>query len=151
MVDIGEACGISAPALYKHVDGKESLLADILTSISDELLREGRRREGDLDALIAWHVDFATTHPALIVIQEREWSNLPDAARTTVRRTQRAYIDVWVRTVREMRGDWDPGQARAAVQAVFGLLNSTPHSARISSQAMRDLLAQLARAALLAD
>src|SRR5690606_32906868 len=85
--DIGEACGISGPALYKHFAGKDDLLATALTSVSDELLSEGRRRADEaatpvaaLEALIAWHADFALTRRPLIVIQEREWGNLPEEA-----------------------------------------------------------------------
>jgi AcrR family transcriptional regulator len=148
MAEIGEACGISGPALYKHVASKEALLAESLISSSRDLVAGGEEREGDLDALIAFHADFATRRPALIVIQEREWSNLSDAARTEVRRLQLSYIDVWVRTVAPSRPDWDRRRARAGVQAVFGLLNSTPHSARISAPAMRGLLQTLARDAL---
>jgi len=154
--DIGEACGISGPALYKHFSGKEDLLARSLTSISETLLSEGRRRRAEasddvaaLDALIAWHVEFALTHPALIVIQDREWSNLPAQAQQTVRELQLAYIDEWVETLRALRPELDRPTARAAVQAVFGLLNSTPHSARIGAEAMSRLLASMARAALL--
>lgn len=154
--DIGEACGISGPALYKHFAGKDDLLATALTSVSDELLSEGRRRADEaatpvaaLEALIAWHADFALTRRPLIVIQEREWGNLPEEARDRVRRTQLAYIDVWVDVVRSLRADWDRPTARAAVQAVFGLLNSTPRSARIGAPAMRELLSGLARSALL--
>ncbi|WP_246119610.1 TetR/AcrR family transcriptional regulator [Aeromicrobium flavum] len=155
--DIGEACGISGPALYKHFAGKEDLLAQSLTSISDQLVSEGRRRRAEapdadaaLDALIAWHVGFALQHPALIVVQDREWSNLPPAAQATVRELQLSYIDTWVGTLRELRADLDRATARAAVQAVFGLINSTPHSARISADAMARLLASMARDALLA-
>lgn len=153
--DIGTACGVSGPALYKHFTGKEALLQASLVEISQRLLDEGRSRAGSapdaqaaLDALIAWHIDFALTQPAHIVIQEREWSTLGPDARDEVRRLQLAYIDVWVSTVRTLRTDLDRATARAAVQAVFGLVNSTPHSARIDEPAMRELLAQMARAAL---
>ncbi len=156
--DIGEACGISGPALYKHFAGKEDLLAQSLTSISERLVSEGRRRRAAaadsdeaLDALIAWHVEFALEHPALIVIQDREWSNLSETAQQTVRKLQLSYIDEWVETLRELRPGLDRATARAATQAVFGLINSTPHSARISTEAMAGLLAAMARAALLTD
>lgn len=156
--DIGEACGISGPALYKHFSGKEDLLAQSLTAISERLLAEGRRRQSAapndraaLDALIAWHVEFALTHPALIVIQDREWSNLPEPAQQTVRRLQLQYIDIWVEALRALRPELDRPAARAAVQAIFGLINSTPHSARIGADAMSRLLTDLARAALLAS
>lgn len=154
--DIGEACGISGPAIYKHFSGKAELLRQALTSISDRLLAEGARRQqaaddarSALEALIEWHVDFALRHPALIVVQEREWTNLDAEARDRVRATQLAYVDVWVQVVRELRGDLDRPTARAAVHATFGLLNSTPHSARLSQPAMRSLLARMAHAALL--
>ncbi|WP_375001357.1 TetR/AcrR family transcriptional regulator [Aeromicrobium sp. CTD01-1L150] len=154
--DIGFACGISGPALYKHFDSKAEVLTQALTDISDELLRTGQARadaatdaDARLDALIAWHLDFAVQNPAYIVVQEREWARLDDAGRTAVRRTQLAYVDLWVDVVRDLRDDLPRSEARAAVQATFGLLNSTPHSARISEPALRALLARMARAALL--
>lgn len=153
--DIGEACGISGPALYKHFAGKDDLLAQSLTSICERLLSEGRRRRAEapddataLDALIAWHVEFALTHPALIVIQDREWSNLTPSAQRDVRELQLAYIDEWVTALQALRPGLDRATARAAAQAVFGLINSTPHSARISADTMARLLTAMARSAL---
>jgi len=154
--DIGAACGISGPAIYRHFAGKDDLLAQSLTAISERHVAEAtqriaRRDEPDatLDSLISWHIDFALTHPELIVIQDREWSNLTADAQERVRELQLSYIDAWVSVLRQLRGDLDPAEARAAVQAMFGLLNSTPHSARISESRMRRLLAQMARSALL--
>lgn len=155
MHDIGGACGISGPALYKHFAGKDDLLTQSLTSISERLLAEGRSRSeaaadsaAALDALIAWHIEFALGHRPLIIIQEREWANLVADGRREVRALQLAYIDIWVDTVRHLRDDLDAAEARAAVQATFGLINSTPHSARISEEAMATRLSQMARAAL---
>ena len=154
--DIGAACGISGPAIYKHFTGKDAILAESLTAISQRHVAEALARTAAhpdpseaLDALIAWHIDFAVDHPALIVIQEREWSNLHQADRETVRGLQLDYIDLWVTVLRRLRRDVPPPEARAAVQATFGLLNSTPHSARISAESMRALLAPMARSALL--
>jgi AcrR family transcriptional regulator len=115
-----------------------------------------RQREPDpavaaaaLDALIARHADFALDNPALIVVQEREWGALGADTRAQVRKRQLAYIEVWCDALRPLRPDLSAQQARAAVQAAFGLLNSTPHSARIGREAMRTLLTRMARAALL--
>jgi AcrR family transcriptional regulator len=157
--DIGAACGISGPALYKHFSGKAELLSASLTDISETLLKEGSARAAAaaspveaLDALIDWHVEFALGHPALIVVQDREWTNLAPAARRDVRALQLSYIDVWVDTVLALRPELDSindrGTARAAVQATFGLLNSTPHSARIKPTEMRTLLVRMAHDAL---
>jgi len=159
--DIGAACGISGPALYRHFDGKQAILAAMLVDISERLLAEGRARAaaavdetGDgarpraLEALIGWHVEFALAHPALIVVQEREWANLTPDDRDRVRTLQLAYVDLWVDALRRRRTGLDRRTARAAVQATFGLINSTPHSARIGRGAMADLLTSMARDAL---
>ena len=44
VADLGAACGISGPALYKHFDSKQAMLAEMLVSISEELLSVGRQR-----------------------------------------------------------------------------------------------------------
>ena len=155
--EIGSACGISGPALYKHFRNKDELLAASLTDISETLLKEGTKRaqaasspEKALAALIDWHVEFAVTHPSVILLQDREWPNLQATARKAVRAAQLEYIDVWVETVQALRPSLDHPTARAAVQATFGLLNSTPHSARISAPKMRQLLADMAQRSLAA-
>jgi AcrR family transcriptional regulator len=105
--------------------------------------------EAALEALITRHADFALDNPALIVVQEREWGALGVDTRAQVRKRQLAYVDVWCDALRPLRPDMSAQQARAAVQAAFGLLNSTPHSARIGRSAMHALLTTMARAALL--
>ena len=156
IADLGAACGFSGPALYKHFRGKQAILSEMLVSISEELLREGRQRVRDaaddkaaLEALIAWHVDFALTHKSLIVVQDRDWAALPLEAREKVRDTQRKYVEVWVKVLRALRPELDPAPARATVHAAFGLINSTPHSALVSDDAMREILSGMAERALL--
>ena len=155
IADLGAACGVTGPALYKHFRGKQAILAAMLVGISEELLTEGRRRvraAGDdkaaLEALIDWHVSFALEHEALIVVQDRDWAALPVEARETVRETQRKYVEVWVKQLRAIRPDLDAKEARAAVHAAFGLLNSTPHSALLPPEEMRALLSSMAHKAL---
>ncbi|WP_136585760.1 TetR/AcrR family transcriptional regulator [Microbacterium hydrothermale] len=41
--DIGEAVGVSGPAVYRHVTGKQALLGAILVDVSERLLEGGRR------------------------------------------------------------------------------------------------------------
>ena len=155
VADIGAACGISGPAIYKHVAGKEAILAEMLVSISEELLSEGRARAESaatpadaLDALIAWHVDFALRHRALIVVQDRDWESLPPDAREQVRATQREYVDLWASTLRRLDPDLDLDHARATAHAAFGLINSTPHSGLLPDARMRELLTAMAIRAL---
>ena len=155
VADLGAACGVSGPALYRHFVSKDAMLAEMLVGISERLLEEGRRRSGGtaspqdaLAALVRWHIEFALEHPDLIVVQDRDWAALPGEAREQVRALQRGYVEIWVDVLLRLRPDWDRRTARAAAHAVFGLLNSTPHSARLNRTAMADLLEQLAMAAL---
>jgi AcrR family transcriptional regulator len=155
IAELGAACGFSGPALYRHFRSKDAMLAEMLVSISDELLTVGRQRvrdaatpEGALRALIDWHVTFALEHQALIVVQDRDWSVLPLEAREKVRETQRKYVEVWVKQLRAIHTDLAPKAARARVHATFGLLNSTPHSAFLPPDEMRTLLSGMAAKAL---
>lgn len=161
--EIGRAVGISGPGLYRHFAGKDAMLADLLIGISERLLDQGRRRvdaatdpRAALESLLQGHIDFALDESALIVLHDRELLNLPDKERREVRSLQRQYVELWVGVAREVF----PGlgeEARPAVHAVFGLLNSTPHSAAVGPSgadhpagraAMATLLHRLALGAL---
>ncbi len=153
VADLGAACGISGPALYKHFESKDAMLAEMLISISEELLRVGRQRLADGDGLaglVDWHISFALANKPLIVVQDRDWSSLPEAARERVRALQREYVDLWARELRGVHQTLSAKQAKARVHAVFGLLNSTPHSAFLPEAEMREVLRGMALAALAA-
>ena len=152
VVELGAACGISGPALYKHFASKDAMLAEMLVAISE---RAAQRRPGAvggarptraaaLRALVAWHVDFALHHKPLIVLQDRDWSSLPDDARERVRSLQRRYVDLWADRLREVHADLTPRRARAMAHATFGLLNSTPHSAMLPEPEMASMLERMA-------
>lgn len=149
--DIGRALGVSGPALYKHFDSKDAVLAEMLVSISERLLSEGQERvtgAGDpraaLAALVVWHVEFALAQPSLIVVQDRDWQSLSVDARERVRSLQREYVDLWVEQLRGHHAELAPDEARAMAHATFGLINSTPHSTRLPTPAMHVLLRGMA-------
>ncbi|MFI6097150.1 TetR/AcrR family transcriptional regulator [Lentzea sp. NPDC051213] len=153
--DIGAAVGISGPALYRHFRSKDAMLGEMLTSISERLLDGGQTRvdaatsaEDALQALVGWHVDFALDDPALITVQMRNLANLTDPDRRRVRALQRRYVEVWVETIRRTVPEFDEPTARAAAHAVFGLINSTPHSAHLDRVQMAALLSRMALASL---
>jgi AcrR family transcriptional regulator len=155
IAELGAACGFSGPALYRHFRSKDAVLAEMLVSISDELLHEGRERVRQnetpaqaLRALIDWHASFALAHQALIVVQDRDWSALPREAREKVRETQLDYVEVWVRQLRALDDSLSAEAARASVHATFGLLNSTPHSTFLEAAEMHALLCRMAERAL---
>ena len=157
VADLGAACGMSGPALYKHFGSKDDVLAAMLVEVSEQLLSDGRDRVAAgpgapveaVRRLVAGHVEFALRNPAVIVVQDRDWPSLPVQARARVRELQLAYVEVWAEQLRQAVPDLDAAHARARVHAAFGLINSTPHSRRLPEEPMADLLRRMAEAALL--
>ncbi len=159
VADLGAACGISGPALYKHFVSKHAVLAEMLVSISQELLEVGTLRveaasgpTAAVGALVDWHVDFALRHRPLIVVQDRDWESLPSEARERVRTLQRAYVDLWAAQLRAVHAarsaEISLDRARAMAHAAFGLINSTPHSGLLPDDSMHALLRTMALGAL---
>lgn len=170
--EIGAAVGISGPGLYRHFPGKDAMLAELLVGISGRLLDGGRQRvrgaggaggtAGEpgqvadpaavLASLIDGHIDFALDDRPLITLHDRELDRLRDSDRKLVRQLQRQYVELWVGVVRQVHPDVPESQARGAVHAVFGLLNSTPHLGSYGTglpdrHAMESLLRRLAHGA----
>ncbi|OBJ61359.1 TetR/AcrR family transcriptional regulator [Mycobacterium sp. 1423905.2] len=135
--DIGAAAGVSGPAIYRHFSNKESLLVELLVGVSARLLagaRDVAAKSPDataaLDGLIEFHLDFALNEPNLIRIQDRDLAHLPPTAKRQVRKAQRQYVEVWVEVLGQLHPDQPQSDARLMAHAVFGLLNSTPHSVK---------------------
>jgi AcrR family transcriptional regulator len=154
--ELGAAVGISGPGLYRHFPGKEALLAQMLLGISDRLLagatdlaaRIGNPAEL-LAALVDFQLDFSLREPELITVQDRDLASLPSDDRRRVRALQRSYVEIWVDALRRLRPGLPVGSARVAAHGVFGMLNSTPHSAfRADPDSAADQLRRMAMAAL---
>lgn len=133
--DIGAAAGVSGPAVYRHFESKQAILAASLVEASRELLAGGQGvdsqpigAEARLKALVSFHVQFALRDPAMIVIQDREMANLADPDRRTVRKLQRNYVSLWVKTLHEIAPGRLIAELTLRAHAVFGLINSTPHA-----------------------
>lgn len=160
--ELGAAAGVSGPAVYRHFPGKASVLAAILEGASRSLLDGGERvlegvddPEAALRALIAFHVDFALADADVILVQDRELEQLDPGVRHEVRRLQRAYVERWVEVLGRLRPELAESERRVRAHAAFGLMNSTPHSARIGGRppqdaALRGILERMALAALTA-
>jgi AcrR family transcriptional regulator len=137
VADIGAACGISGPALYKHFASKYALLQRLLVDISAQLADGGQAvvdaaadPSAALRALVEFHTDFALAEPTTIRVQDRDLTTLRDADRRQVRRLQRQYAELWVEALCRARPSLARDTARLRVHATFGLLNSTPYVTR---------------------
>ena len=147
--DLGAAVGVSGPAVYRHFSGKSAVLAAILEGASRTLLDGAERVLGvapdaapdaasALRSLIRFHVDFALGEADVIVVQDRELEQLDRDTRHEVRLLQRRYVEHWVDTLSRLRPDRAETELRFRAHAAFGLLNSTPHSARIPGRRPAD-------------
>ena len=151
--DIGAACGISGPAVYKHFTNKQAVLARLLIEVSERLLARGQavaQAAGGPDEalvqLVVQHTEFALGEPDLIRVQDRDLGSLSELDARRVRRLQRDYVELWARVLREVDPDLTPEVARTRAHATFGLLNSTPHSARVPAVARDQLVGMALRA-----
>ena len=151
--DLGAAVGISGPAVYRHFDSKQAVLAALLVGVSEELLSGGRgvvsaaaSDSEALGSLIRFHVNFALSNPDVIRVQDRDLSSLLDADRHTVRALQRGYVELWVSVLERVHPSADATALRIRAHATFGLINSTPHSVRTGDT--RAILEQMALAGL---
>jgi AcrR family transcriptional regulator len=161
--EIGDAAGVSGPALYHHFASKEALLGEMLIDISQYLLDGGRAvaagspgtespdAEHDvIERLVRFHAEFAVRDRALITLHFRDLVHATADDQRTVRRLQSQYAAIWSHAVRARRPNVDRRTAEAAVHAAFGLINSTPFSGRVANTQMTDLLSAMAIAAIAA-
>jgi AcrR family transcriptional regulator len=153
--DLAAEAGVSGPAVYRHFASKEALLAELLIDVSRQLLEQGTLRSRDsspleaLESLVAFHTDFALRDRDLIRIQDHDFANLATHDARTVSRLQREYLNVWVGVLQRIDTKVSESVARTKIQAVFGLLNSTPHSAlHRDTETTRSILEEMAFDAL---
>ena len=151
--EIGDAAGVSGPALYHHFSGKEALLGEMLIDISEYLLEGGRAvvaLGGDdvLERLVRFHAEFAVHDRALITVHFRDLVHATEGDQQRVRQLQSRYALLWAEELRRRRPALEARTAQAAVHATFGLINSTPFSSRLAGGDMVDLLSAMALEAL---
>jgi AcrR family transcriptional regulator len=154
--DLGAAVGVSGPAVYRHFANKQAVLAALLIDVSRELvagadsvIASSADATSTLRSLIAFHVDFALSNADVIVVQDRDLGSLGTPDRDVVRSLQRGYIEAWVGVLATIHPATSTAELRIRARATFGLINSTPHSARTSPKAaVRTLLESMALAAL---
>ena len=135
MEDLGSAAGVSGPAVYRHFAGKQSVLAALLTDVSQELFDGGARVISEVEdapatlrALITFHVAFALANADVIRVQDRDLERLDFPEQHRVRSLQRSYIGLWVGVLARLDPDADAASLHVKAHATFGLINSTPHS-----------------------
>ncbi|MET8181538.1 TetR/AcrR family transcriptional regulator [Streptomyces sp. NPDC005336] len=152
MRDIAGEVGILAGSLYAHIDGKETLLLEIIEQGIAEYIDEATRAlagnddsEARLRALIRAHLDVVVRGPRTTKIVFHQWRYLGEQNRAHVRRRRHEYEDIFIQVVQagvddgSFAADLD---VRTAVRSVLGSLNWTPEWLRTDGADPIDVVAQ---------
>jgi AcrR family transcriptional regulator len=156
---IGEAAGISGPAVYRYFPSKQSLLEaicdramermlDAATRVADEYVEADPRLA--LEALVTLHVDFAVEDRVEVGVWVREQRHLSPEMRQSLRMRRRAYEMPWRRVVEQLRPDMDVDEVNFAVYSAIAMLNnSTVAPTDLPSHRLRTILRRMTLSALL--
>lgn len=135
--EIGAEVGVTGQAIYRHFESKQDMLGVLIGQASAHLLEFGKTFESQYDsptallqALVELQTDFALSSSDIIRIQDRDLAAVEPSSQREIRRTQREYIDIWVRTMQALHPAETPDQRLIRAHALFGLINSTGHSFR---------------------
>jgi AcrR family transcriptional regulator len=136
MRDIAGQVGILAGSLYAHIDGKESMLLEIIEGGINEFLdRVGPAAEGEkqpdarIRAMIKAHVAVVAANPQRTLIVFHQWRYLGEANKALIRERRRKYEDLFTQAIKDgvaagtFSSDLD---RRITVLAILGALNWTP-------------------------
>lgn len=136
MRDIAREVGILAGSLYAHIDGKESILLEIIERSIEEYITEGQRAElgatsseERLRALISAHVEVVARGPSTTKIVFHQWRYLGEANRSIVRGYRDQYEQLFAKAISDGIADGTftaDLHVPTMVRTVLGALNWTP-------------------------
>lgn len=132
MNDIGEAVGMTGPALYRHFAGKEDILETALLNAArymerkvDQVVAESLDPRETLGLLIRDLARIVTDYPAVVSIALSERRHMSDRARAIYDRSTRLRETEWVGPLLELRPDLPEVEARLRVRIAQNLVGSS--------------------------
>ena len=157
MDDIGEAVGITGPAVYRHFASKQELLTATLeravehaAAILPLVQAESLAPEASLHRLVDLTARACIDERALALLYWQESRNLPDEPRQHFERLQRDFIDGYAEALRAVRTDLTPSEARMAVHAAASLMRSVAtRESTLNDDQLHKLLSSMAHNALI--
>ena len=129
--DIGAATGIVGSGVYRHFDGKVSILVELFDRVVDRLiadaevmLREGSQPELALTSLVRGQVAFTLNERSLCQVYLQEARNLPEADLRRLKWKQRHYVDLWQDLLRSVHPGLDAGETQVRVHGAISAIHS---------------------------
>ena len=147
--DVATATGVSPAGLYYYFRSKEELLHLILTSCLTTLM--DRIREGidgiedpatRLRRIVRTHLEQLDRQNEEMQVLVREWKALSGPYGEEIRKLMRGYVEIVIRTFRDLSPGKSPEELRAAAFGLFGMLTWVDQWHRPGRDLALDLLAE---------
>lgn len=157
--DIGQAVGISGPAIYRHFQSKDEILATLLNDAIDEIVRKAQPADDprvELEHLLRAQSEFAVTHTELVSVYTREDRELSEPGRSLFHRRARHHEEHWIDLLKRCYPHADEQRIVWAAHATMGMIHSVarwrqPTSSGDGSAELLSSMAEHALQALDAD
>ncbi len=146
--DIGAATGIVGSGVYRHFDGKVSILVELFDRVVDRLiadaevmLRERDQPELALASLVRGQVAFTLNERSLCQVYLQEARNLPEADLRRLKWKQRHYVDLWQDLLRSVHPELSEGEVQVRVHsAISGIQSCLLYHAHVDEVALASML-----------
>ena len=156
MADIGAEAGIVGSGIYRHFDSKTAILVAMADRVMDrlmtraaEIIAASATSAQRLSMLVRDHIEVALTDRDALAVYHREVRTLPEEERRRLSRSQRRYIEEWVHLLAPLRPDLADGEARLAVHAAIGAIQSTLFfRSELAAERLSELLEVMAHGCL---
>jgi AcrR family transcriptional regulator len=157
MDEIGQAAGITGPAIYRHFASKEDVLAAAIGRVADqraqalrELTADAASPEEALELLARNHARGTLDNLSLVAIVMSERRVLDGAGRAAIDSAIQERVDEWVRHLEQLRPELSAAEARLMVFSAFTLLQSvTQYDSGLEPSVVQQLLVRMAMDSLL--
>lgn len=152
--EIGEAVGITGPALYRHFANKQALLDAVclegiqrlMESIQDAVHDRDASPDSMLDRLVQARVDYALAEGFTMPLHDLEARNLSEGARRQIDALEQLYVAEWMHVLAQIRPSVPASDLHTALIASHVLIGYT--AARLYGREPKSLRAHLVRMAL---
>lgn len=128
--EIGVRAGLSGPSLYRHISGKDEILATLLDEAMDELLGATTPVQADpgsdLERALRHHIRFAQRRADLVTLYQREIRSLVEPWRTAFRTRRAEYARRWAALFARRYPSLPATVAAELSQAALGTIFSIP-------------------------
>jgi AcrR family transcriptional regulator len=128
--EIGDAAGISGPAVYRHYSSKSDILLDAYDRVGsrvavgvEDAIAGATSAHDAVRRLARSYVEIAFDNVDLIIATGQEGAALPATDRPRLQRQRRDIVESWARVVIPLRPDLTEPELRSHVWGVFPMVN----------------------------